>query len=83
MSHLSFQQYTRYFVVGSILGVLILVLRETIARAFSADTPINYALSIIIVYAVRIVLGYNAHRRLTFVQKAWSGAPIWDCGTYG
>jgi putative flippase GtrA len=77
MSHLSFRQYQRYFVVGSVIGVFALALREAIAWTLPADTPVYYSVSIIAVYAVAVVLSYAAQRSITFAHKGgWSLAQL-------
>ena len=63
---LSFQQYVRFLVVGLIVGVIAVALRELITRALPADTPAYYSLSVIVVYAGGILLSFALHSRYTF-----------------
>ena len=59
-------QYGRFFTVGLIVGVIAIGLRELIGRALPADTPIYYSLSVILVYAIGILLSFVLHSRFTF-----------------
>jgi putative flippase GtrA len=66
--------YVRYFVVGAIVGVLTIGVREVFAYLLPADTPVYYALSVILAYAVGIVCSYYGHHYLTFrMQEAVDG----------
>jgi putative flippase GtrA len=63
---LSFLQYARFLLVGLVVGLIAIVLREWIARALPADTPVFYSLSIVVVYAMGILLSFALHSRFTF-----------------
>lgn len=66
--------YTRYFVVGAIVGVLTVALRELFAYMLPADTPVYYALSVVLAYTVGIVCSYYGHHNVTFrMQEAVGG----------
>jgi putative flippase GtrA len=41
-------------------------IREALAAALPADTPVYYSSSVLMAYAVGIVLSYYGHRRFTF-----------------
>lgn len=58
--------YVRYFVVGAVVGVLTVALRELFAYMLPADTPVYYALSVVLAYAVGIVCSYYGHHNVTF-----------------
>jgi len=61
--------YIRYFVVGAIVGVLTVALRELFAYMLPADTPVYYALSVVLAYAVGIVCSYYGHHNVTFKMQ--------------
>jgi putative flippase GtrA len=63
---LSLQQYARFLLVGLVVGVIAVILRELISRALPADTPAYYSLSVIVVYAAGILLSFALHSRYTF-----------------
>ena len=66
--------YLRYFIVGAVVGVLTIALRELFAFMLPADTPAYYALSVVLAYAVGIVCSYYGHHNVTFnMQKAVDG----------
>ena len=66
--------YARYFVVGAVVGILTVALRELFAFLLPADTPVYYALSVVLAYAVGIVCSYYGHHNLTFrMSKAVDG----------
>jgi len=58
--------YLRYFVVGAVVGVLTIALRELFAIMLPADTPAYYALSVVLAYAVGIICSYYGHHKVTF-----------------
>lgn len=64
--------YSRYFIVGAVVGVLTILLRELFAFLLPADTPVYYALSVVLAYAVGIVCSYFGHRNVTFYR----GKPV-------
>jgi putative flippase GtrA len=77
MSQMSFRQYRRYFVVGSAIGLFALALREAIAWALPADTPLYSSISVVAVYAVAIIVSYAAQRSITFAHRhEWSLAQV-------
>jgi len=61
-------QYGRYFVIGGLVGVMTLLLREGIAR-IAGDTPALYLLSVLIAYAIGILISFLLHRYLTFRER--------------
>ena len=63
---LSFRQFRRFFLVGTVVGVLAIALRELIAAALPADTPLFYSISIVGVYIFGILTSYILQRRFTF-----------------
>tara|TARA_R110002073_G_scaffold2904_1_gene18777 strand:+ start:1932 stop:2351 length:420 start_codon:yes stop_codon:yes gene_type:complete len=58
--------YFRYAVVGAIVGLSAVLLREIIALALPSDTPTFYALSVAIVYLFGILASFAGHKRVTF-----------------
>ena len=63
---LSFDQYRRFFLVGTVVGLLAIALRELIATALPADTPFFYSISVVVVYAFGILTSYALQHRFTF-----------------
>ncbi len=72
-SVISFQRYQRYFVVGTIVGVTCVALREIIAILLPADTPSYYTLSVVLVYAFGMVGSFVLQRSFTFDAKKIDG----------
>jgi putative flippase GtrA len=66
---LSLEQYGRFFIVGTIVGLLAIALRELIAAVLPADTPKYYSISIIAVYVFGILLSYVLQHRITFRES--------------
>jgi len=63
---LSFDQYRRFFLVGTVVGLLAIALRELIAAALPADTPLFYSISVVVVYVFGILASYVLQHRFTF-----------------
>jgi len=61
-------QYGRYFVIGGLVGVMTLLLREGIAR-ITGDTPSRYLLSVLAAYAIGILVSFLLHKHLTFRER--------------
>ncbi len=68
-SSLQLQQYGRYFVNGSLIGVSAVICREMIA-GFIGDTPLFYLLSVLIIYAAGIVASFLLHKKFTFKAES-------------
>ena len=68
--------YLKYFVVGAVVGVFTILLRELFALMLPADTPIFYAFSVVMAYAVGIVCSYYGHRNVTFSARQLVGKHI-------
>jgi putative flippase GtrA len=62
----SLSEYGRFVVVGAVVGLLAIALRELIAVTLPADTPTYYSISVIAVYVFGIVLSYVLQHRITF-----------------
>lgn len=58
--------YVRYIVVGGVVGLLSLFLRELIDYAFEASTGMRYGASVAFSYAVGVVVSFYLHRVVTF-----------------
>lgn len=59
-------RYCRYFVIGTIVGVLAIVAREAIMILLAKDTPAYYASSVVVVYVGGIFASYFGHHWVTF-----------------
>lgn len=58
--------YARYFIVGALVGILTILVREAIAAALPSDTPTYYAVSAILAYIIGILTSYVGHRVFSF-----------------
>lgn len=58
--------YGKYFAIGSIVGILAILVRELIAWLLPADTPVYYGISITLVYVIGIIASYLGHYHVTF-----------------
>ena len=65
--------YLRYIIVGAVVGVLTILLRELFALILPEDTPVYYALSVVMAYVVGIVCSYFGHRNVTFSARQLVG----------
>jgi putative flippase GtrA len=65
-SELSLARYARFFIVGTVVGLLTIGLRELIALALPSDTPLYYSLSVLVVYALGTLASYVLHHGFTF-----------------
>jgi len=65
---LSVTQYSVYFIIGSIVAVIAVILREGIAWLIG-DSPLYYMLSVAIVYIIGTLLSFILHRFITFKEK--------------
>lgn len=65
--------YLRYIIVGAVVGVLTILIRELFALVLPADTPAYYALSVTMAYMVGIVCSYYGHRNVTFSARQLVG----------
>jgi putative flippase GtrA len=66
-----FHKYPTYFVVGSFVTFITIILRDIIGRFFSPYS-FGYVLSIVAVYPVGIGLSYILQSRLTFQVKKYN-----------
>lgn len=62
----SLVQYGRFFIVGTVVGLSAIGLRELIAIALPSDTPLYYSLSVLIVYVLGVLASYVLHHGFTF-----------------
>jgi putative flippase GtrA len=60
-------QFFRYMAVGAALAVFTILLREVLALLMP-DTPVSYAMSILIAYGVGILLSFELQQKITFGQ---------------
>ena len=58
--------YGKYLIVGAIVGVLTILVREAIAAILPGDTPVFYALSASSAYLFGILASYYGHRKVSF-----------------
>lgn len=60
------KQYIIYCIVGTVIGVVAVVVRELLEFLLPHENPVYYGLSVMIVYAGGIIAGYYGHRKYTF-----------------
>jgi putative flippase GtrA len=65
---LSLSQYTRFLLVGAVVGLITVACRELIGRLLGVDNAARYSVSVVSAYALGIVLAYLLNRRHTFAQ---------------
>jgi putative flippase GtrA len=69
-------QYARFLVCGAIVAAATLGCRELIDRLLAADNAAYYSLSIVVAYALGILLSFLLNRRFTFqssnADRDWS-----------
>jgi len=65
-NRLFIRQYSRYILIGGLVGITTVALREAIAAYISVDTPKTYLFSILLVYALGIIVSFILHRTITF-----------------
>ena len=58
--------YLKYAFIGTVVALIAIILREVVGRALPADSPVYYAISIILVYALGILISYVGHRLFSF-----------------
>jgi len=63
------RRYLQYLIVGGIVGVVTIALREAVAFLIGTDTPLTYALSIVIAYATGIMLSFVWQSGFTFGRR--------------
>jgi putative flippase GtrA len=72
---LSLGQYARFMLVGGFVGVVTVACRELLGHVLHADTPQAYSLSVVVAYAVGLVLSFLINHRFTFkepaAQRSW------------
>lgn len=75
---ISLRQYSRFLVIGTIVGLITLAGRELIAVMLGPDTPVRYGASVTLAYALGIVLSFAVNGRFTFGRRGradWSRLP--------
>ncbi len=68
--------YGKYAVIGALVGVLAIIIREAFAAILPGDTPAYYVLSVLSAYAVGIALSYYGHRKFTFGGRQLAAGSI-------
>lgn len=58
--------YCAYFIVGSVVSLAALLVREMMQWALGADSPVLYASTVAVVNILGMVAGFYAHQRFTF-----------------
>lgn len=74
--------YCRYFLIGSIVGIIAILGREIIGRMLPADTPVYYLFSVIIVYEGGMVASFYGHYRITFTHIKYKRANLVSMGRF-
>jgi putative flippase GtrA len=66
---MSLAQYSRFLVVGGIVGVLTICCREVIAYILGSDTPVLYSVSVVCAYGIGIATSFFLNSRFTFTAS--------------
>ncbi|MDI9640272.1 GtrA family protein [Oscillatoria amoena NRMC-F 0135] len=61
-----FSRYPLYFVIGGIISLFVIVLREFLERFISTASTSGYSLSVIVAYGVGNLLSFVLHSKITF-----------------
>lgn len=76
---LSFSQYGRFLVVGAIVGVASLAMREALGWAFGDEGPFDYSVTVIASSTFGVLLSFSINRAVTFSRggrkAGWSKFP--------
>ena len=59
-------RYSKYAVVGAVVAVIAIGIREFVAILLPNDTPFYYAFSIFVAYLCGFVLSYFGHKYISF-----------------
>jgi putative flippase GtrA len=70
---MSFLQYTRFLTVGAFVAFITVGSREVIGRLLGADIPVLYSLSVLMAYAIGMLLSFLLNQKFTFNKAATSG----------
>lgn len=68
--------YSKYIVIGGIVGVITVLIREGISFVLPQDTPTYYAVSVVLAYCVGILLSYYGHRKVSFSHAQPVGSTV-------
>jgi putative flippase GtrA len=60
--------YSRYLLVGAIVGVMAIIAREALALILPGDTPAYYLLSVLIIYGGGIIASFYGHFHISFAH---------------
>ena len=58
--------YSKYAVVGAIVAIIAIGIREIIGVLLPSDTPFYYTVSIVLAYLCGFVLSYSGQKMITF-----------------
>ena len=58
--------YSKYAVVGAVVAVIAIGIRELIAWMLPSDTPVYYSISILVAYLCGFILSYLGHKYFSF-----------------
>jgi putative flippase GtrA len=67
------RQYFIYCIVGAVIGLTAVIVRELLDCILPSEIPLYYGLSVMIVYAGGIIAGYYAHSKYTFRKRTVAG----------
>lgn len=62
----SFSQYPLYFIIGGLISLFVIILRECLDRLISIESTRNYSASVILAYLIGIFMSFVLHSRITF-----------------
>jgi putative flippase GtrA len=69
------RRYVLYVIVAAVVGVITVALREFVGSLLPRDTPVFYAVSVVVAYGCGVVLNYALQSRFTFGAAGGVNSP--------
>lgn len=64
------RSFLTFLTIGGVVGIVTVLIREAVAWLLPADLPFWYGVSVVLAYALGIVLSYVLQGRITFAKTA-------------
>ncbi len=71
---ISYNRYPRFFIIGSVVGIATVLVRELISTMLDADSKIEYLITICGAYGFGIIASFSLQRKFTFHDHGESRA---------
>lgn len=62
----SFGQYPLYFIIGGLISIFVIIVRECLDRLIPIESTRTYSASVILAYLIGILMSFVLHSRITF-----------------